>query len=131
MGESRSKQAYRVLPLLLLAVLIVAACTSSGGDPAKVVEQYLQAKVAADQTTLRGLLCSSMEDDLQREATSFAGLDAKLVGVSCQVKSGSTDVVTCAGQIVATYGTEQTSFPLTSYKVVQEDDQWKWCGEAP
>jgi len=109
--------------------MVAAACTSSGGDPAKTVEDYLTAKVAGDETTLRGLLCSSMEADLQREAESFAGLDAKLEGMSCQ-RQGDSDVVTCSGQIVATYGTENTSFPLTSYKVVQEDGEWKWCGEA-
>ena len=46
-------------------------------------------------------------------------------------REGDSNVVTCTGQIVATYGTEQTSFPLTSYTVVQEDGEWKWCGEAP
>ncbi len=110
-------------------LLIVAACTSSAGDPAKAVEQYLTAKVAGDETTLRGLLCSSMESDLQREVTSFQGLDATLDGMSCQRQS-DTNVVTCTGKIVAVYGTENTEFPLTSYSVVQEDGQWKWCGEA-
>ncbi|HVU12536.1 MAG TPA: hypothetical protein VHD90_14735 [Phototrophicaceae bacterium] len=118
------------MPLLLLFMLVIAACTSSGsGDPVKTVEDYLTAKVAGDQTTLRGLLCSSMEADLTREATSFAGLSAKLDNMSCQ-RDGSSDVVTCTGQIDVTYGTENSNFPLASYKVVQEDGQWKWCGEA-
>src|SRR5664279_2534542 len=75
------------LRLVLLVFLVLAACTASGGgDPAKVVEQYLTAKVASDQQTLGGLLCSSMESDLQREASSFAGLAAKLDNMSCQYK---------------------------------------------
>ncbi len=121
----------RGLTLLLLLVVALAACSSSGGgDPAKVVEQYLQAKVVSDEQTLRGLLCSSMESDLSVEASSFAGLDAKLDGMSCQ-RQGDSNVVACTGKIVTTYGTEQREFPLTSYSVVQEDGEWKWCGEAP
>ena len=46
-------------------------------------------------------------------------------------RQGDSDVVACTGKIVATYGTENTDFPLVSYKVVQEDGAWKWCGEAP
>ncbi len=120
----------RALSLLVLMVFMVAACTSSGsGDPVKTVEDYLTAKAAGNQTTLRGLLCSSMEADLTREASSFAGLSAKLDNMSCQ-RDGNSDVVTCTGQFVLSYGTEKSNLPLTSYKVVQEDGQWKWCGEA-
>ena len=116
--------------IFLLAILMLVSCTSSGGgDPAKVVAQYLQAKVAADQTTMRGLLCSSMEANLEQEASSFAGLDAKLDSMAC-TRQGDSDVVSCTGKIVATYGTEKTDFPLVSYKVVQEDGAWKWCGET-
>ena len=65
---------------------------------------------------MQGLLCSSMEAVLEREASSFAGLDAKLDGVAC-TRQGDSDVVACTGKIVATYGTEQTEFPLVSYRV--------------
>ncbi len=120
------------MPLLfvLLVILLAACAPASGGDPAKTVEQYLTAKVAGDEAAMRPLLCSAMEADLSREASSFAAVDAKLTGMSCTL-DGETDTVTCAGQIDATYGAEQTSFPLTSYTVVQEDGEWKWCGEAP
>ena len=64
------------------------------------------------------------------KSTSFAAVDAKLDGMTCP-RQGDSDVVTCTGKIVATYGTEKTEFPLTSYRVVQEDGEWKWCGEAP
>ena len=66
---------------MLLAGFLLAACApASGGDPAKTVEQYLTAKVAGDETALRPLLCSAMEADLSREASSFAAVDAKLTG---------------------------------------------------
>lgn len=128
-GKQNLPGGMRIFRLIALALLAFAACTSSGGgDPAKTVEQYLTAKVASDETALRGLLCSEMEADLAIEASSFAGLDAKLDGMSCQ-RQGDSDVVTCSGKIVATYGTEETDFPLSSYRVVQEDGEWKWCGE--
>jgi hypothetical protein len=50
--------------------------------------------------------------------------------MKCQ-RLDDSDIVQCDGKIVATYGTEDTEFPLTSYRVVQEDGEWKWCGEAP
>jgi hypothetical protein len=123
----RPRAAWKFLCLLIL----LAACTASGaGDPAKVVESYLTAKVAADETALRPLLCSSMEGDLQRESTSFAAVKAKLDGMNC-ARQGDSNIVTCTGKIVVTYGTEDKDFALGSYQVVQEDGQWKWCGEAP
>jgi hypothetical protein len=116
--------------LLLLGFVLLAACsTSGGGDPAKVVADYLTAKVASDEAAMRPLLCSAMEGDLTREASSFAGLGARLENMTC-TRDGESNTVTCTGAIVATYGTEESEFPLASYSVVQEDGAWKWCGEA-
>ena len=121
----------RLILITFLAGLLLAACSSSSGagDPADVVEQYLTAKVAADETAMRGLLCSTMEADLSIEASSFAGLDARVEDMVC-TRSGDSNSVTCTGNIVATYGTEESSFPLATYAVVQEDGAWKWCGET-
>ena len=117
---------------LLIALLMLAACagSSNSNDPAQVVQDYLAAKVAGDNQTVQRLLCSSMESDLKREETSFSSIEARIQGMSCQ-RQGDTDVVTCTGKILAVYGTETSEFPLTSYQVVQEDGEWKWCGEAP
>ena len=116
--------------LVMGVVLVLAACASQGGgDPAKIVEQYLTAKVAGDKDTISKLLCSSMEANLNQEAQSFSSMQVALKDMSCQ-RDGDTDVVRCSGSIVATYGTENTSFPLGAYHVTQEDGEWKWCGEA-
>jgi uncharacterized lipoprotein len=124
--------AYFKPMLAVIAVLLLAACTSTGGagDPAKVVEQYLTAKAAADIDAMRPLICSTMEADLELEASSFASLKVDVEGLSCQ-RQGDTNVVACSGKYVVTYGTEKSDFPLSSYSVVQEDGAWKWCGEAP
>jgi hypothetical protein len=117
---------------LVICLLLLAACGggSSAGDPAKVVEKYLTAKVGGDGDTVRSLLCSAMEADKDREANAFTSVTgAKIEDMDCR-RDGDTDIVVCAGKIVANYGTEDTDFPLSSYKVVQEDGEWKWCGES-
>jgi hypothetical protein len=122
------KYAKLLLPILL--ILLVAACSASSGDPAQSVEQYLQAKAEGDAGTVRQLLCSEMEGLLERESRTFESVsDVRIEGMACQ-QVGDSDVVSCAGKIVATYGAEDTEFPLASYRVVEEDGEWKWCGEA-
>lgn len=118
--------------LALAAGLALAACgDAGGGDPAQTVEQYLQAKVEGNRTQIQALLCSEMESLLEREARTFESVTgAQIEDMSCQ-RVSETDAVGCQGKIVALYGTEQTEFPLVTYRVVQEDGEWKWCGEAP
>lgn len=118
--------------LVLALALLLAACAGGddgAGDPAAAVERYLQAKIAGDADGVRALLCSDMESDLDREANSFAAIEAALEEMACQ-REGTSDVVRCQGKIVATYGTEQLDFPLSAYRVVREGGDWKWCGEA-
>ena len=120
-----------MLKRIVVLLLLLSACASNnGGDPARIVEQYLQAKVEADAEKMRPLLCSAMEADLNLESRTFESVSGvEIKDMSCKRNEG-TDTVTCTGEIVATYGTENTSFPLTTYSVVQEDGEWKYCGEA-
>lgn len=117
--------------LFCLCVLLLAACTGgSAGDPAATVEQYLTAKVAGEGDTVRALLCSEMEAAADREANAFTSVTgATIEGLDC-TRAGERDIVTCAGTIKAVYGTEAAEFPLSAYKVVQEDGEWRWCGET-
>lgn len=122
---------HRVLIFMVVSFLL-AACGGSGGagDPAETVERYLTAKVSNDRDTVQSLLCSELEANLPIEAGAFASVsDARIEDMEC-TRDGDTDRVTCAGTIVATYGTEATEFPLTAYRIVQEDGEWKWCGET-
>ena len=118
--------------LLGVPLLVLAACAvGEARDPAKTVEKYLQAKISGDAKTLRPLLCSQMEANLEREAMAFSSVTGvRLEGMTCE-RQGTGDTVRCRGKIVALYGAQQTEFPLTTYRVVQEDGEWKWCGEAP
>lgn len=119
----------RLMLLALIMMLSLAACAETGDDGAvQAVEDYLQAKIEGDRDTLSRLLCSEMESSLDREALSFSTVTgAEIIGMSCE-KDG--DIVTCEGEIIATYGTNDQNFPLRSYRVVEEDGEWKWCGEA-
>jgi hypothetical protein len=102
----------------------------SGSDAAvEVVEAYLTAKVKVDQDGVRQLLCSEKEKDFETEATTFLGVsEPKIEGMQC-VSLGDNKVK-CDGKITAQYGAETNEFPLVTYRVVQEDGEWKWCGET-
>jgi hypothetical protein len=128
--------------LLLLMIALLAACGGGTGgddtgevaapglpDPAETVERYLTAKVGRDAETVRALLCPAMEADLERETHTFDTVsDARIEDMTCAAIDA--DTVQCAGRIVATYGAEETEFALSSYRVVEEDGEWRWCGES-
>lgn len=119
-----------ILLVLLLFTVLLVACGGATADPAVTVERYLQAKVDADTTTIRQLLCSEMESVYEREARTFESVSGvELVDMACE-QVGDTNTVACDGRIEAQYGAEVTEFPLTAYRVVEEDGEWKWCGEA-
>ena len=119
--------------IIILLLLLLVACGGGDGndDEAAVstVEKYMQAKVATDADTIRALLCSEMEANAERETLTFQGVDnPRIEAMACTFDGEET--VSCTGKIVATYGTEDNEFPFTNYRVVQEDGEWKWCGEA-
>lgn len=118
--------------VLIGLTILLAACGGEGnadGDPAQAVETYLQAKVSSDEAAIRGLLCSEMEQFVDREIHTFDSVqDVKIEGMTCT--DAGNGRITCEGTIIALYGTEETEFPLTNYKAVQEDGEWKWCGET-
>lgn len=119
----------RRLVFLVAAMLFLVACAGGEGDPVTTVQDYLQAKVDSDADTIGRLLCSEMEAVLERETRTFDSVsDATIEGMSCAFDGANT--VACDGRIVALYGTEETEFQLASYRVVQEDGEWKWCGEV-
>lgn len=115
--------------ILIALTWTMTACVPSGDetDPTDTVLQYIQAKIDGDKNSLSSLLCAELESTLNREAQSFATVNAVLEDATC---TSDGDVVSCTGAIVADYGGEDTKFPLTSYRVVQEDEGWKWCGES-
>ena len=122
----------RVFIALLVVMMFSLASCASDGDPSKAVTDYLQAKVDGDSDKLAGLLCAEMEAFLPREANSFSGVEASLIDVSCESgnSEGDSARVTCSGHVFVDYGEEESELPLSAYRVVKEDGEWKWCGEA-
>jgi hypothetical protein len=119
-----------LLPILIFLFLSACSSSSPSGDPGQSVEAYIQAKAEGDADTIGQLLCSEMESVLERESRTFESVsDVRVEGMACE-RVGDSDVVSCTGKIVATYGAEDTDFPLASYRIVEEDGEWKWCGEA-
>ena len=125
----------------LLPALTLCACGGNGGGtatpsdpPARAVEDYLENKVIGNQEGIRAGLCSEMEVVLERELRTFESVsNAQIENMSCAAddKAAETEtVVRCTGEIVALYGTEETTFPLSAYRAVNEDGEWKWCGES-
>ena len=124
-----------VLTMVLVSLVLAACGGTPSGTPgssdvaAKAVEAYLTAKVKVDQEGVRKLLCSEKERDAETEATTFLGVtEPKIEGMKCT--SLGDNKVKCAGKITAQYGAETNEFPLVTYRVVQEDGEWKWCGET-
>jgi len=118
----------RILILIALAVALVA-CSSNTTSPESVVEAYLEAKVSADADTVADLICSDLESEVENEVASFSSVEARIDNLACAPNDDNT-VVACEGTIVGTYGTDERTFPLMSYNVVEEDGQWRWCGVA-
>jgi hypothetical protein len=119
---------WKYVAILLLSLILLTAC--AGDDPAQTVENYLQAKVTSDADTIRALLCADMEANLEREIQTFSSVTGvEIEEMACKVDE-TGNKVSCDGRIVALYGSEETEFPLTTYRVIQEDGEWKWCGET-
>ena len=131
--SNRSLGLSKILFVLASATVFLLLVSCKGEDrnnPSAVVEDYLQAKIDRDKGTVQKLLCSDMENYLEREMHTFETVsDARIENLSCRYDEAQS-TVRCQGKIVASYGAEQTEFPLKAYRVIQEDGQWKWCGES-
>ena len=116
---------------MIILLFVLTGCASDA--PEDAVTGYFEALVAGDETVARSLSCAEWESIAATRITTFASLDARLEGMSCTAAGEATEGgtrVTCEGNIVATYGTEDTELPLGTYRVVQEGGSWRMCGET-
>lgn len=128
------KQMMKRLTLVALVLLPVMACQSgaASGDPAQVVQAYLQARVSSDLDKMINLSCGKWEAQARVEATSFKSMKAELNGVTCQV-SGPADgnsLVRCTGKIVTSYNGESREWALDEnlFVLSPEGGEWRVCG---
>ena len=117
--------------LLLAGLLILAGCASES-NPVDVVEAYFQAIIADETERLADLTCSAYEAQALTLATSFRNTGAELQDISCQQSGtdGDYNIVQCQGKIVVQYQAELREFPLSRYRIIEEDGAWRMCGEA-
>jgi ribosomal protein S27E len=119
----------KILLIVIPLVLVLVACGNASHPSAEVVIKYLQAKVDSDVETIKTTLCSAKESEAPKEAASFASVEAKLDNVQCTFDE-ATSTVSCTGNIVATYNGESRNLSLPKFSMVQEDGEWRVCGEA-
>jgi hypothetical protein len=115
---------------ILVCGLLLASCASE--SPLQVVEAYFQAIIDDEPERLAGLSCAAWEADALTAAASFRGTGAVLEGLQCESvgEDAGYQIVQCQGRIVVVYQGEQRAFPLGRYRVIQEDNAWRMCGEA-
>lgn len=116
--------------LLIFLPCLVAAC--SPDTPAQTARSYFEAIVNDDQEKLGDLVCAAQESEARASAASFRGTGASLENLSCESAGPDGDylIVQCQGKIVVTYQGEQREFALGRYRIIQENNGWRWCGEA-
>lgn len=121
----------RILLLLMPLCLFLAGCATAS-DPADTIMKYLEARLASDADQLRELSCAEWEAQIPLQVASFQSIDASLEDATCAVngeQSGMT-LVECTGKIVYDYDGERNERELGNFLVIQENDEWKMCGEA-
>ena len=76
--------------------------------------------------------CAAWEESAQMELDAFVGVATRVENMACTVTGteGIYTIVTCSGEIVATYGAEDRNFPLDTapFQVKEEDGEWRMCG---
>lgn len=118
--------------MLLLVAGLLSACGPSKHPAAAAVEAYLQALVNKDESRLVSLSCPDFEETALLELDSFSLVKTRLEGLDCQAQAQEDSAsVTCQGQILATYGTEDQQFDLSgrTYQVKNIGGDWLVCGQ--
>jgi hypothetical protein len=121
-----------LLVIALALIGLLAACGSAKHPAAVTVEDYLNALVDKDEARLVSLVCPEYEADALLEFDSFSLVKTSLEGLDCQAEvQDGTASVTCQGQILATYGTENQQFDLSErvYQVEEKGGDWLICGQ--
>jgi hypothetical protein len=122
----------RLLVIAVGLLFALTACAPSDSDPSAAMMSYLQARTEADATKMQSLSCAEWEDQAAIQAQSFRSMNAELQDVSCTTggQEGDYTLVSCEGEIITSYNGENRAWELGSYRMKQEDGEWKMCGEA-
>ncbi len=118
--------------VFFLFLFALAGCGQAKSEAVSAVERYYLAIVQQNPDALAAVVCSDFEKQAKTELDSFQGVKITLDQFSCSDagKDGDSQLVTCAGKIVASYANEKMDFPLEgrSHKVIQQSGYWLVCG---
>jgi hypothetical protein len=119
----------------LLLLLILTGCAKKATAP-QAIENYLKAKVSGNEDKLVSLSCKDWEAQAALDVVPFQSVEAKIDNLSCKKsgQDGSYTLVTCEGTLVIQYRGENPrsqSLSGTTSRALQEDGDWKMCGEQP
>lgn len=114
--------------------LVLAACSGSTNEAAiQAVETYVQALADKNGDQMIAASCAAWEESAQLELDAFVGVQTRVENMACQATGteGVYTVVSCTGEIVATYGAEDRNFPLdtSAFLVKEENGEWRVCGK--
>ena len=122
-----------VMLLLLVSLSAILAACADEGSASETVENYLKAKITADEDKLVSLSCKDWEVQARLDAAPFKSGEAEFDGMSCKDAGKQDDftLVTCEGTLSFVYQGEQREQDLSeiTYLTIKEDDEWKMCGE--
>lgn len=130
MSKTLTHSSSVFVTFLFLCALLLTACQQR--DPAATIQAYLEARTNANAEQLRSLSCAEWEEQAALEAASFRSVEARLDGVVCRVirEEAPYTIVGCDGSIMATYNGEERALRISNFRLIQEDGEWKMCGEA-
>jgi hypothetical protein len=120
--------------ILLLIIVVTAGCSSgdSTNQASSAISAYLQALAAKDVNQMIALSCASWEPQARLEFDSFGAVGIALEDLNCQDSGdeGEARLVSCTGQIIASYGTEDLIIDLSerTYRAQNEAGEWRMCG---
>lgn len=121
-----------VLVTILIIVLALSACGQSTNEPARVVEDYLNALVAKDANRISTLSCADWESMALLELDSLQAVEVRLEGVDCSSSKeiDETYSVNCLGKLLATYNNEAQEIDLSvnTYIVDEQGGDLLVCG---
>ena len=119
--------------LMSITILLLSSCGSNTSDPASTaVESYLNALVNKDSTRLSALSCAEWESNALLELDSLQAVKTRLEGLTCQTigTDGSVSLVSCQGNILATYDGEDQALDLSvrTYQIKRQGGEYLVCG---
>jgi len=122
-----------VIFVLLLAAILLSACTSSASNgAAQAVEAYYQAIVNQNTDQAIALSCAAWEPNARMDADSFLSVKAELKDFACKQigTDGDYTLVTCTGEIAMSYNGEAQTLDLSTqtYQVINQGGNWLFCG---